>query len=118
MNISFERVGVIATAAVAMGGILAGLGYGWPWYANADGIKLAGTVASQQQQMQQYNYSFQRGLSDEHVNSLLLQKSILLMQKAAEIKAHDYDAATQTQARIDWLDWQIQHPDRKAPPAP
>lgn len=115
---TLERIGVITGAVVSVGAILAGLGYGWPWYANADGIKLADTVNAQQRQMQMNNYSFQRGLTDEHVNSLLLQKSILIMQKAAQAHARDFDAAAQTQARIDWLDWQIQHPEQKAPPAP
>lgn len=41
---TFERIGVMAGALLSVSAIAAGLGYGWPWYAHAQGVTLEQTI--------------------------------------------------------------------------
>lgn len=118
MKLTWDRIGVIAGALVAVGTVLYGLGYGWPWPEKKDVDGIKDRENTHYQQIRQDLVDVHRGLDDQHVDSLLTQKSILLMQEGVERKAHDADSAAQTRARIEWLDQRLAHPNRAAPPLP
>lgn len=62
--------------------------------------------------------SLQAGLKDEHTQNLLNQKSALISQMYEQKSHRDNLSAALTQSRIDWIDWQLKHPNEPVPPPP
>lgn len=118
VQITTVKIGIVVGTFISVATASAMLGYNAPWYTRAEGLALAMAEYTDHKETIQSLNELRKGLDDGHVNALLTQKSILLMQKDAESKARDEYAAQDTQARIEWINSQLRHPNQAPPPPP
>lgn len=99
---TFERIGVIVGTLVSASAIVAGLGYGWPWYARAEGVTLEQTIKDFRADEARHDAKV-----DSNLDLLTLERlrdEVKVANEKAALHPHDADAKADAwfnQKRLD-----------------